>query len=130
MHQVILNMIVTKHLANKAFEYIDPWGENLAYTAYEIRASYHLTIKATPGQDVFGRDIIFNLASVVDWRVKKAGKKRQLDIEIVQENARRVTYDCEIGYLVYVEMTGIYRRLYYKKYKTYRITEVFTNGTV
>ena len=30
---------------------------------------YHLTIGSTPGKDVFGRDMTFNLASVVDWRV-------------------------------------------------------------
>ena len=53
-----------------------------------------------------------------------------MDIYNVLENARRVTYDYAVGDLVYVEMTGIYRKLDYKKQGTYRIKEVFTNGTV
>ena len=35
-----------------------------------------------------------------------------------------------IGNLVYVENTGIYRKSYDKKHGSYRITEVFTNGSI
>ena len=62
-------MLVTKDLDNKVFDYIDPWGETLSYQAWTERASYHCTIIATPGQAVFGRDMLFNLVSIVDWRV-------------------------------------------------------------
>ena len=61
IQQVILNMLVTKDLVNNLFEYICPWGETLSYVSWVIRSSYHLTIKATPGQSVFGIFIIFNL---------------------------------------------------------------------
>ena len=54
LHQVTLNMLVTKDLDNKVFDYIYSWGETLSYIAWEIRASYHRTIMATPGQAVFG----------------------------------------------------------------------------
>ena len=66
MHQVTLNMPVTKYLANKVFDYIYPWGETLSSIEWVIRASYHCTIQATPVQAVFDRDIIFNSAPVVD----------------------------------------------------------------
>ena len=33
VHQVILNMLVTRDLDNKLFDYIDPWGETLVYIA-------------------------------------------------------------------------------------------------
>ena len=39
-------------------------------------------------------------------------------------------HDYTIGDRFYVEMTGIYRKLYCKKQGPYRIPEVFTNGTV
>ena len=39
VHQLILNMLVTKYLDNKFFDYIDPCGETLASIAWEIRAS-------------------------------------------------------------------------------------------
>ena len=67
VNQVILNMLVTKDLDKKVFDYIDPWYETLASIAWAIRASYYHTILSTPGQAVFGRDILFNLASVIDW---------------------------------------------------------------
>ena len=73
-------MLVTKDLDNKVFNYIDPWGENLAYIAWTIRVSYHHTIQATLGQDVFGRDVIFNLA----WLVITSGKQQQLEIDNAQ----------------------------------------------
>ena len=75
IHQVILNTIVTKYIENKIVNYRYPLGESLAYIAWVIRDSYHNTIQSTPGQYVFGRDIIFNLASAVDWLVITAGNK-------------------------------------------------------
>ena len=77
---------------------------------------------AMPGQTIFGRDTLFNLASVVDWRVLTATKQRQVYIDNVRENDRRVTHDYAIGDQVYVRITGIYQKLYYKKQGPYIIT--------
>ena len=63
-------------LIKKVFDYIDPWSENIAPIAWAIRASYHHTIMATPGKVVFGRDGLFNLASVVNWQVVSAANQR------------------------------------------------------
>ena len=84
VHQVILNMIVTKDIDNKVFNHINPWGKTLAYIALVIRASYNITIMATPGQAVFGRDMQFNLESVVYWQVVTTTKKRKVYIHNVQ----------------------------------------------
>ena len=94
--------VVKKDLVNKIFNNIDPWGETLAYIAWTIRSSYQRTIMATPGQSVFVRDIIINLASVIDWQVVAAANKQQVDIGNVQENARRITHDYAIGNRVYI----------------------------
>ena len=85
---------------------------------------------ATPVQYVFGRDILFNLVSVVYWQVATTAKQRQVYIDNVRENARRVTHDYSIGNTIYMEMIDIYRKLDYNKQVPYIITEVFTNGTV
>ena len=34
VHQVILNMIIAKDPNKKVFDYIDPWGDNLAYIVW------------------------------------------------------------------------------------------------
>ena len=83
LHQVILNMLDTKYLTNKFFNYIYPWVETLSYIAWAKRDSYHRTIQKTPGQAFFVRDIIFNLASVLDWRIITASKQQQEDIDNV-----------------------------------------------
>ena len=118
----MLNMLVTKDIDNKVLDHTDPWGETLASIAWAIIASYHSNIMATPGQDVFGRDMQFNLASVLDWQVVTAAKQKQVEIDNFQENATRVTNDYAIGDQFYVEMTGIYHKLYYNKQELYITT--------
>ena len=97
LHKEILNMLVTKDLDNKVFDYMYPWGETLASISWTIRASYHRTIMDTPFQAVFYIYMLSNLVSVVDWQVVTAVKKRQVDIYNVRENARQVTHDYTIG---------------------------------
>ena len=80
VHQVILNMPVTKDLSIKVFDYIEPRDVAIAYIVWEIRASYNITIQATHGQAVFGGEMIFNLASVIDWRVITDSKQQQVEI--------------------------------------------------
>ena len=65
VHKLIVNMLVNKYLDNKVFNYIYSWGETIVAIACAIRDSYHCTIGSTPVQDVFGRDMIFNLESVI-----------------------------------------------------------------
>ena len=62
---------------------------------------------ATPGQATFGRDMLSNLTSVIDWRVVIAAKQRQVDIDNVIGNSKWVTHDYAIGDQVYVNMTSI-----------------------
>ena len=50
VHQVKLNILITKDPDIKVFDYIYPWGETLASIAWTIRYSYHRIIMATPGQ--------------------------------------------------------------------------------
>ena len=121
-HEVILNMLITKYLDNKVFDHIGPWGETLTSIAWEIRYYYHRTIMATPGQAVFGRDMIFNLESVVDWKFATTENQRQVNIYNVCENSRQITHEYAIGDQVYVEMTGIYLKIDDKKQKLYIIT--------
>ena len=59
--------------------------------------------------------MLFNLTSVVNWRVVTAAKQQQVDIDNAQENARQVMHDYAISNRVYVEITGIYLKLNYRK---------------
>ena len=70
-------------LSNKFFDHIYIWGETLAYISCAISESYHHNIQATPGQSIFGRDMIFNLSSVVDRKAITAANQLKLDIDNV-----------------------------------------------
>ena len=62
-------MLVKKDTSNKVLDYINTWGETLAYISWAIRASYHHTLKSMPGLSIFGRDMIFNITSIIYWQV-------------------------------------------------------------
>ena len=61
VHKLKYKINGTKYFNYKVFEYIYPLGETLAYIAWAIRSSYHHTIMATPGQAVFGINMLFKL---------------------------------------------------------------------
>ena len=115
VHEVILNTLVTNDLDNMVVDHIYPWSETLASISWEIRASYHRAVMATPIQAVFGRDMLCNLMPVVNWQVVTAAKDWQVDIDNVQENDRWIMHDYAIGNWVYVEINGIYLKLDYNK---------------
>ena len=132
VHQVLHNMIVTtKDLNCCTFDCIDPWGEILSSIAWAVRASHHhSTFNKTPGQHVFGRDMVFNLSTVIDWKAIIARKQAQIDRDNLRENANRVSHDHAIGDQVYVKIDGIKQKLDNKQHVPYRITQIHTNGTV
>jgi hypothetical protein len=37
-------------------------------TAWAIRSTYHTVLKASPGAAIFGRDMLFGIPFVADWR--------------------------------------------------------------
>ena len=123
-------MFVTKENDVKVYDHIDPWGETLLSVAWEIRASYHCTLGFTPGRAMIGRDMLFNLTSIFYRHVLTARNQRKVDVDNVCKKSRQARHDYAMENIVYVEKTGIYRKLYDKNQGPYIITEVFTNGTV
>ena len=66
IHQVLKNMFVTKNLNEQIFDCIDPFRSILASIAWAVRASYNSATDSTPAQIVFGRDMLFNLKSLIN----------------------------------------------------------------
>ena len=110
VHQVIHNMIVTKYIKTKTFDYIDPWYDILTSVACSIREFYHSTFDASPDQLVFGIDIIFSLTSFIDWRVIHAREKQQVDRDNLQENKKGVFNYYAVGDQVFEKIKGIIRK--------------------
>ena len=64
IHQTIGNIIRTFDVSNIANN--NPWSGILAATMSAVRATYHITLQASPMQLVFGRDAILNIKHVAD----------------------------------------------------------------
>ncbi len=67
IHQVIGNIIRTFELEDNYLDEDDPWKGILSATAFAVRSTFHTTLQQTPGQLVFGRDMIFNIKHTANW---------------------------------------------------------------
>ena len=103
----------------------------LTDAAWAIRSTYHTVLKASPGAAIFGRDMLFDIPFIADW--KKIGEHRQLltDRDNSHENEGRIDYDYKVGDKVLVAKDGILCKSEYKYGKEpWTITTVHTNGTI
>ena len=116
-------MIVTNDLDIKIYDYIYLWWKIIESVASDIKSPYHFNLCFTPGQAVFGRDMLFNLMSLVYWRVVTARKQRKIYIGSSHGNTRQVRHECIVGDLVYVDKMGIYHNTQNKNNEPYRITK-------
>ena len=132
VHQVLSNMIRASNVENT---YIDvdsenPFQELLASVAYAIRSTYHTTLKATPAQLVYGRDMIQPVQYVAEWDLIRKNKQKIIDKNNVKENSTRVDYDYVVGQKVLLKITDIHRKLDDPNSGPYEILQVHTNGNV
>ena len=111
---------------------IDPWGEMMANIAWAVRSTYHTVLQASPGQTVFGRDMLFNLEHIPDWKSIQARKQAMINKSTFQENCKRIDWDYQIGDLITIKRDEFdkLRKVERLNEGPYKITQVHTNGTV
>ena len=125
MHPVLGNMLSTKNLQKYDFDYMDPWGEPLASVAWVICSTHHTTLQATPGQLVFGRDMLLNLKSVAGWEAIRL-KKRDEGKNDSRENSLRIHHDYQVGDKVLITSNDIHRKLNCPIKGHYTINQVYS----
>ena len=130
IHQVLGNIICTFELEERDIDKDDPWMGILNAVAWAVRSTYHTTLQATPGQLVFGRDMVFNKAHEANWKEIKDCKQKLINQNNERENACRIKHTYSIGDRVLMERTNSTRKLKRPYDGPYEITIVFTNGTV
>jgi hypothetical protein len=57
----------TAEIDGREMDEKDPWVPFLASGAYTIRSTFHTTLEATPGQLVFGIDMVLPIKFMEDW---------------------------------------------------------------
>ncbi len=130
IHQVLENSLRTLEIHEQDLEEENPWEGILAACAWAIRSTYHTVLEATPGQLVFGRDMLLPIQFKADWARIKQRKQTQINTANVQENAQRIPHKYKVGDQVPIENYGIKEKLSPPRKGPSSITKVYTNGTV
>ena len=71
IHQVIGNMIRTFEIQKMDLDEKAPWKGILVDIMFDLRATFHTTLEATPMQLLFGRDAMLNVQFQADWKYIK-----------------------------------------------------------
>ena len=129
VHQVIGNIIRTFELEDNYLDEDDPWKGILSATAFAVRSTYHTTLQKSPGQLVFGRDMILNIQHQANWEMIKQRKQQIIEKNNLQENAKRIPHNYKVGDQVLLSKGTE------NKYETpysgpHTILQIFNNGTV
>ena len=130
VHQVLGNCLRTFELQKQELDAVNPWEPFLTATAYAIRSTYHTTLQATPGQLVFGRDMVLPMQFEADWASIALRKQARINDSNKRENSKRLDHEYKVGDQVLLEKPGINRKMEAPREGPYRIVQVSTNGTV
>ena len=130
VHLVLGDALRTFELSNRELPRYDPFGGFLAAAAWAIRSTYHTTLDATPGQLVFGRDMLLPIKFKVDWAYIKQRKQERAEQNVKRENSRRIDHTYEEGDLVVLEKPGILPKLEQPRHGPFRVLKTYTNGTI
>jgi hypothetical protein len=133
VHGVMGDMMRTSDINNQ--ESVDDGliEDFLTDAAWAIRSTYHTVLRCSPGQAIFGRDMLFDIPFLCDW--SEIGKRRQLlvDRSNARENKKRVPHDYVVGQkaMIIKATDGSHLSKTEDPHEgPYEITQVFTNGTV
>ncbi len=74
----------------------------LADAALAIRSTHHTVLKASPGAAIFGRDMLFDIRFIADWKIIGEHRQRLTDLNNARENEGRIDYDYKVGQKILV----------------------------
>jgi transposase InsO family protein len=129
VHQVIGNIIRTFELESNYLDEDDPWKGILSATAFAVRSTFHTSLQSTPGQLVFGRDMIFNIQHIANWEFIKQRKQKIINLNNKKENAKRVQHVYQVGDKVLLHR-GTENKYESPYHGPFLIMQVNDNGTV
>ena len=129
IHKVIANIIRTFELQTNYLDEEDPWKGILSATAFAVQSTYHTTLQKSPGQLVFGQDMIFNIEHEANWEYIQKWKQQLIAKNNKAENADRIPHTYMSGDKVMLSIGT--NNKYEQPYSgPHTILKVNTNGTV
>ena len=131
VHLVLGDSLRTDEIDGAELEADHPWDSYLSAAAFAIRSTYHTTLKASPAQLVFGRDMFLPIEFQANWTALELQRQKEITKNNLRENASRKPHVYNIGDKVLVSKPGhIRRKLENPRDGPYEVTAVFSNGTI
>jgi hypothetical protein len=131
VHQTLRDNLAMFELSNRELPEYDPFGSFLSAAAWAIRRTIHTTLQATPGQLVFGRDMLLNIPFKADWA---AIQKRKQDLigkgVVLRANQSRVPHQYCVGDAVFYHTPGKIPKMQQPQTGPHTVTQVYSNGTI
>jgi len=90
VHQVLGTMMRTSELDMADSVHPADIDTFIYNAAWAIRTTYHTVLKASPGAAIFGRDMLFDISFVADWKQIGEYRQNQTDHSNTRENNKRV----------------------------------------
>jgi hypothetical protein len=114
IHQVMGNMLRAFEIEEIELDPEDPWNEFLQACGFGVRSTYHITLQASTGQFVFGRDMIHDVRSQANWDRIKNNKQKNIASSNKRENLNRTKHNYNVGDLI------LLRKVYDESYRHQR----------
>ena len=130
IHQVLRDNIATFELNKQELPETNPFDSFIASASWAIRSSFHSVLRATPGQLVFGRDMLLDLKFKANWANICLRKQHMIDKGVLRENKGRIQHDYSVGDKVLYNVPGIIPKLDPPQTGPWEVKQVFVNGTV
>ena len=130
-HKTLRNLIAVNGIHSMSdLQSYGGWDGVLSAVSLAMRATVHTTMRATPAQLVFGRDMLHNVRFEADWKFIKERRQRVIRQNNKKENAKRVPYTYTVGQKVKI-LQDNNRKFGDPRYRgPYDVTAVNDNGTV
>ena len=130
VHQILRNFIRSFKLQDNLYlDSDDPWLGILTAASFAMCSMNHTTLRATPGQLIFGRDMILNTQYLADWTMIKACKQQLIRKNKIIENSKCISHQYKVGDKVMLE--NHHTNKYEQPYKgPHLVMQDNTNGTV
>jgi hypothetical protein len=110
VHQVLGTMMRTSEL--DMADSVDPadidtFNDNAAWA---ICSTYHTVLKTSPGAAIFGRDMLFDIPFVADWKHIEDYRQNQTDRSNKRENNKPVDCNYKVGDKILIQKDSILRK--------------------
>jgi hypothetical protein len=100
----------TAEIDGREMDEKDPWLPFFASAAYLIRSTFHTILKATPGQLVFGREMVLPIKFMADWGSIEQQRQNEMGRNNRRQNASRISHDYKVGEKILLKKPGKHLR--------------------